>query len=115
MVQETGDLPIPLHLRNAPTSLMSDLGHGEDYRYAHDEHNAFAAGENYLPEALKESKFYHPVERGLELKIVEKLRYLDDLNKSSKNQRYSHFEEHDNVKSPPCSTANRQILMEGGC
>ena len=77
-----------MHLRNAPTTLMADLGHGDSYRYAHDEPNAFAAGECYLPEEIQESRFYHPVERGLEQKISEKLKYLDELNKTSDQQRY---------------------------
>lgn len=80
---------VPIHLRNAPTKLMSEMGHGEEYRYAHDEENAFAAGECYLPEELKGSQFYQPVERGLEQKIAEKLRYLESLNKSSERQRYA--------------------------
>ena len=80
---------VPIHLRNAPTKLMTEMGHGEEYRYAHDEENAFAAGECYLPEEIKDSRFYHPVERGLEQKISEKLRYLDELNRASDRQRYS--------------------------
>ncbi len=80
---------VPMHLRNAPTKLMSEMGHGEEYRYAHDEENAFAAGECYLPEEIKDSRFYHPVERGLEQKISDKLRYLDDLNAQSSRKRYT--------------------------
>jgi putative ATPase len=78
-----------MHLRNAPTKLGTELGYGEGYRYAHNEENAFAAGENYFPEEIKDTRFYHPVERGLEQKIAEKLRYLDDLNKASELKRYS--------------------------
>jgi len=87
-VKQQPSYDVPMHLRNAPTKLGADLGYGEDYRYAHNEENAFAAGENYLPEEIKDSRFYYPVERGLELKIAEKLRYLDDLNKRSDRQRY---------------------------
>ena len=87
-VKQQPSYDVPMHLRNAPTKLGAELGYGEDYRYAHNEENAFAAGENYLPEEIKDSRFYYPVERGLELKIAEKLRYLDDLNKRSDRQRY---------------------------
>lgn len=72
----SGSLEVPLHLRNAPTGLMRDLGYGENYRYAHDEKNAYAAGENYFPDKLKARRYYEPVERGLELKIKEKLAFL---------------------------------------
>lgn len=87
-VKQQPSYEVPMHLRNAPTKLMADMGHGEEYRYAHDEPNAFAAGENYLPEAIKDNRFYQPVERGLEQKIAEKLRYLEQLNKDSTRQRY---------------------------
>ncbi len=87
-VKQQPSYDVPMHLRNAPTKLGAELGYGEDYRYAHNEENAFAAGENYLPEEIKDSRFYYPVERGLELKIAEKLRYLDNLNKRSDRQRY---------------------------
>ena len=66
--------------RNAPTSLMKDLGYGKEYRYAHDEEGGFAAGETYFPEGLR-PQFYRPVERGLEIRIAEKLRALRELNK----------------------------------
>ena len=79
---------VPIHLRNAPTELMADLGHGAEYRYAHDEPEAFAAGESYLPEALHGSRFYHPVERGLEQKISSKLEYLRQANQQAENKRY---------------------------
>lgn len=78
--RETGSLEVPPHLRNAPTQLMKTLGYGKDYRYAHDEAGAFAAGENYFPEALKGRLYYHPVDRGLETRIAEKLDYLRKLN-----------------------------------
>jgi len=71
--QELGSLEVPMHLRNAPTSLMKDLGYGDKYRYAHDEDGAFAAGENYFPDDMDSPTYYHPVPRGLEIKIREKL------------------------------------------
>jgi putative ATPase len=88
-IKEQPSYDVPMHLRNAPTNLGSELGFGEGYRYAHNEEHAFAAGENYLPEEIKGSCFYRPVERGLEQKIAEKLRYLDNLNRASEHQRYS--------------------------
>ena len=99
MVKQQPSYDVPMHLRNAPTKLGAELGYGEDYRYAHNEENAFAAGENYFPEEIKDSRFYHPVERGLELKIAEKLRYLDALNKASSRQRYSDSEEESETRS----------------
>jgi putative ATPase len=78
-VRNTGSLEVPIHLRNAPTKLMKELGHGAEYRYAHDEDNAFAAGENYFPETLKNRRYYFPVERGLEIKIKSKLDFLRKL------------------------------------
>ncbi len=80
---------VPMHLRNAPTKMMKGQGFGEGYRYAHDEPGGYAAGENYLPEALHAETFYHPVDRGLEKKIGEKLRYLQQLDADSPNKRYS--------------------------
>lgn len=71
---------VPVHLRNAPTALMKELGYGHEYRYAHDEPHGYAAGEQYLPDALEEQRFYQPVERGLEKKIAEKLAFLRDLD-----------------------------------
>lgn len=79
---------VPLHLRNAPTKLMKQEGHGADYRYAHDEPNAYAAGENYFPEVLRDRHYYQPVDRGLERKIREKLAYLRELDKNSTMRRY---------------------------
>jgi len=64
-----GSLEVPLHLRNAPTRLMKDLGYGEDYRYAHDEEDGHAAGEQYFPDDMSPVKYYHPVPRGLEIRI----------------------------------------------
>lgn len=76
-----GSLEVPLHLRNAPTRLMKDLGYGKKYRYAHNEPEAYAAGENYFPDALKTRIYYAPVPRGLEVKIAEKLAHLRELDK----------------------------------
>ena len=85
---EHGSLEVPLHLRNASTSLSKDLGYGEDYRYAHSEENAFAAGENYLPEELKNERFYYPRESGLELRIKEKMKQFRELNEKAIEKRY---------------------------
>ena len=82
--RQHGSLEVPVHLRNAPTRLMKDLDYGREYRYAHDEPDAYAAGENYFPEQLAGSEYYHPVARGLEIKIAEKLRHLKELDKSRK-------------------------------
>jgi putative ATPase len=79
---------VPIHLRNAPTSMMKDLGFGGEYRYAHDEPQAYAAGENYFPEELKDKQYYRPVDRGMEKKLSEKLNYLRELDKNSKIRRY---------------------------
>ena len=75
-IAEDGSRPVPLHIRNAPTRLMKNLGYGKGYRYAHDEDDAYAAGERYLPEGMPEISFYVPTERGLEAKIAEKLAAL---------------------------------------
>lgn len=75
-VKESGSLEVPIHLRNAPTQLMRKLHYGKNYRYAHDEPDAYAFGENYLPEELVGRQYYFPVSRGLELKIAEKLKHL---------------------------------------
>ena len=75
-VKKYGSLDVPLALRNAPTKLMKELGYGEGYRYAHDEPDAFASGENYFPEEMPPRTYYHPVPRGLEIKIGEKLERL---------------------------------------
>jgi putative ATPase len=79
-VKQDGTRPVPLHLRNAPTRLMKELDYGKGYRYAHDEADGFAAGENYLPEGMPPPGFYRPVERGLEIRIAEKLRELRRRN-----------------------------------
>lgn len=79
---------VPMHLRNAPTNMMKDQGFGGGYRYAHDEPDAYAAGENYLPEEIQDRVYYQPVNRGLEKKIAEKLRYLQELDDSAIHKRY---------------------------
>ena len=79
---------VPLHLRNAPTELMKSMDHGAEYRYAHDEEGGYAAGENYFPEALKDSQYYYPSDRGLELKIGQKLAQLRALDKTAADKRY---------------------------
>ncbi|KRH99801.1 replication-associated recombination protein A [Curvibacter sp. PAE-UM] len=85
-IKKDGTRPVPMHLRNAPTKLMKELDYGKGYRYAHDEAGGFAAGESYLPEGMAEPGFYRPVERGLEIKIAEKMRALRALNEKSRNQ-----------------------------
>lgn len=76
-----GSAEVPLHLRNAPTKLMKELDYGKAYRYAHDEPDAYAAGENYFPESMPQRQYYQPVNRGLEIKIAEKLAHLRALDK----------------------------------
>ncbi|RLA43530.1 MAG: recombination factor protein RarA [Gammaproteobacteria bacterium] len=81
--RNSASLDVPDHLRNAPTQLMKEIGYGQDYRYAHDEEDAFASGETYFPESMGEKIYYHPVERGLETKIKEKLDRLRESNRAS--------------------------------
>jgi len=83
-VKQDGTRPVPMHLRNAPTKLMKELDYGKGYRYAHDEADAFAAGERYLPEGMAAPGFYKPVQRGLEIKIAEKLRALEERNRQAR-------------------------------
>ena len=83
LVKRDGSRPVPKHLRNAPTALMAQMDHGAGYRYAHDEPDAFAAGETYLPEGLTHQRFYEPVERGLEIKIRARLLHLRALNEQA--------------------------------
>jgi len=83
LVKKDGTRPVPMHLRNAPTMLMKELDYGKGYRYAHDEEDGFAVGETYLPQGMESAKFYHPVERGLEIKIADKLRELRNKNKEA--------------------------------
>jgi len=78
--RERGSLEVPMHLRNAPTKLMKQLDYGKGYRYAHDEPDAFSAGETYLPEALIGRQWYQPVARGFEIKLKEKLDHLREQN-----------------------------------
>lgn len=85
-VKKYGSLEVPLHLRNAPTHLMKKLGYGKKYRYAHDEPHAYAAAENYFPEGMPPSEYYLPTERGLEIKIKEKLAMLKALDKAYKDK-----------------------------
>jgi putative ATPase len=87
-VKATPAYDVPMHVRNAPTTLMKNLDYGAEYRYAHDEPNAYAAGENYFPEELQDTQFYHPTDRGMELKIKEKLEYLRSLDAASADKRY---------------------------
>ncbi len=84
LVRNEPSRPVPEHLRNAPTRLMKELGYGREYRYAHDEPGAYAAGENYLPDGMKPPGLYAPTDRGLEAKIADKLTYLRQLDRDSK-------------------------------
>lgn len=84
---EQGSQEVPLHLRNAPTKLMKQLGYGDEYRYAHDEPDVYAAGEDYFPENLQPRQYYDPVPRGLEQKIRDKLQHLRNLDGNSPRQR----------------------------
>ena len=83
--EKYGSLEVPMHLRNAPTRLMKDLGYGDNYRYAHDEEDGFAAGESYFPDDMPAATYYHPVPRGLELKIREKLAEIARRNQQHKD------------------------------
>ncbi len=85
-VAQDSSRPVPLHLRNAPTKLMRQLDYGKDYRYAHDEQEGYAAGENYLPDGMPEVSFYQPTGRGLEAKIAEKLAHLRELDAVAKKK-----------------------------
>jgi putative ATPase len=87
-IRSDPELEVPVHLRNAPTSLMKDLGCGQEYRYAHNEPNAFAAGEVYLPEAIQDRRYYEPSERGLEQKIRAKMAQLAQWDSESPIKRY---------------------------
>ena len=87
LIRDDGSRPVPAHLRNAPTKLMKELGHGRDYRYAHDEAGAYAAGENYLPDGMAPPGLYKPTEFGLEQKIRAKLAELSELDAQAKRRR----------------------------
>ena len=84
-VREHGSAAVPVHLCNAPTKLMKELGYGRDYRYAHDEPHAYAAGETYMPDGVDEPDFYQPTDRGLEIKIGEKLAWLKELDEAARD------------------------------
>ena len=86
-VRDDGSREVPIHLRNAPTKLMKELGYGRAYRYAHDEPEAYAAGEEYFPEDMPEPSFYQPTPRGLEAKIAEKLAHLKGLDEKARKKR----------------------------
>jgi putative ATPase len=86
-VAEDGSRPVPMHLRNAPTRLMKDMGHGKGYRYAHDETDAFADGETYLPDGMAPVMWYQPTQRGLEQRISEKLEQLRERNRQADANR----------------------------
>jgi len=79
-IEQDGSRPVPMHLRNAPTRLMKELGYGEGYRYAHDEAGAVATGETYLPEGVTAQQWYQPTDRGVEARIAERLAELRRLN-----------------------------------
>jgi putative ATPase len=81
--RRSGSLEVPVHLRNAPTRLMKELGYGKRYRYAHDEPDGYAAGEEYFPEGMRRARYYQPVERGLEIRIREKLARLQELDRAA--------------------------------
>jgi putative ATPase len=82
---EQGSLEVPLHLRNAPTRLMKELGYAKNYRYAHDEVGAYAAGENYFPEELGKRQYYFPTGQGLESKIADRLAYLREIDRKTRD------------------------------
>jgi putative ATPase len=93
LAEQTSQLDVPLHLKNVKSGISEQLGEGRDYRYAHNEPNAFAAGENYFPEALGQggdsyTRLYEPTERGLEKQLKDKLEYLEKLNRESHERRY---------------------------
>lgn len=88
LANETSDLDVPLHLKNATSEITKELGHGGEYRYAHSEVNAFAAGENYFPPQIQHTRLYEPSDRGLEKKLKEKRAFLDELNRQSHDKRY---------------------------
>lgn len=88
LAKETSDLDVPLHLKNATSAITKALGHGSEYRYAHDEVGGFAAGENYFPEEIAHTTLYQPTDRGLEKQLREKLKYLQQLDQQSDQRRY---------------------------
>ncbi|HEX7404133.1 MAG TPA: recombination factor protein RarA, partial [Usitatibacter sp.] len=86
-IAEDGTRPVPLHIRNAPTKLMKNLGYGKDYRYAHDEEEGYAAGESYLPDGMEPPRWYQPTDRGLEAKIRERLEHLRSLDEGAPKRK----------------------------
>jgi putative ATPase len=86
-IEQDGTRPVPMHLRNAPTRLMKDLGYGDGYRYAHDEAEGFAAGESYLPDGVEGGQWYRPTDHGIEARIAARLEELRRLNAAAPNQR----------------------------
>ncbi|MBV6389650.1 MAG: Replication-associated recombination protein A [Nitrosomonas europaea] len=86
-IKEDISRPVPIHLRNAPTRLMREMGHGAAYRYAHDEPGSYAAGENYFPDDMPDVQFYRPVAHGLEIRIGEKLAYLHTLDEKARKKK----------------------------
>ena len=84
LVRQSPSYEVPLHLRNAPTQFLKELGHGIAYRYAHLEPGAYAAGETYLPKELLGQKFYQPSDRGLEKQLSEKMAYLEQLDQAAR-------------------------------
>lgn len=85
--KQSGSKEVPLHLRNAPTNLIKSLDYGKNYRYAHNEESGYAAGEHYFPEDMPAKEYYHPVNRGLEIKIAEKLAALREMDKKAKQSK----------------------------
>jgi len=88
LAKATSELDVPLHLKNSTSAITKDLGHGSEYRYAHDEVGGFAAGENYFPEEIAHTTLYQPTDRGLEKQLRDKLNYLNQLNQQSDQRRY---------------------------
>jgi putative ATPase len=109
-VRERGTLPVPIHLRNAPTKLMKTLGYGHDYRYAHDEPHAYAAGERYFPDAVKvDPAFYEPTDRGIEARIAERLARLRTLDQAhEKAHEKAHQKAHDQAHDEADPQATHQ-------
>lgn len=95
LVKQDITRPVPLHLRNAPTRLMKDLGYGQGYRYAHNEAGAFAAGENYLPDGVAPTHWYQPTDRGLEARIGERLAQLREVNRQARGGSAEESPAHD--------------------
>ena len=87
LIRDDSSRPVPAHLRNAPTKLMKELGFGREYRYAHDEAAAYAAGENYFPDEMPRPDFYRPTEYGLEAKIRAKLAELHALDDAARRKK----------------------------